>query len=148
MESWLVARGMASGLWLTGGQTGTLAFEPLIMGYVGFISLDSLIHLLWSQLASILGYLRVQNMSYFLMDSVQGILIIITIVHDAVSLLPEGAGHIMSMAFLAFKFRNLDLTQKSILLLTPSHRGVSTIGVTATLAAVAPPAPTPPMGGV
>ena len=51
------------------------------------------------------------------------------------------------MAFLASKFRNLDLTQKSILFLTPSPRGVSTIRVTATLATVAPSAPTPPMGG-
>ena len=48
MKSWLIARGMASSLWLTGGQTGTLAFQPLIMGYIGFISFDSLIHLLWS----------------------------------------------------------------------------------------------------
>ena len=34
MESQLITRGMASSLWLTGGRTGTLAFEPLIMGYV------------------------------------------------------------------------------------------------------------------
>ena len=50
----------------------------------------------------------------------------------------------MSMAFLASEFRNLDLTQKSILFLTPSPRGVSAIGVTATMATVAPSAPMPP----
>ena len=62
--------------WLTGGRTGTFTFEPLIMGYVGFVSFNSLIHLLRSQVASILGYLGVQNMSYLFMDSVQGNLIL------------------------------------------------------------------------
>ena len=75
------------------------------------------------------------------------ILIVITIVHDAASPLPEGTGHIMSMALLASKFRYLDLTRKSILFLTPSPRGVSAIGVTAVPAAVAPSTPTPPTGG-
>ena len=69
------------------------------------------------------------------------------IVRDAASPLPEGTGHIMSMAFLASEFRNLDLTQKSILFLMPSPRGVTTIRVTAALAAVAPSTSTPPMGG-
>ena len=76
MKSWLVTRGMASGLWLTGRQTGTFAFKPLITSYIGFISFNSLIHLLRSQFASILGYLRVQNMSYLFMDSIQGNLIL------------------------------------------------------------------------
>ena len=76
MKSWLVTRGMASSLWLIGGRTGTFAFEPLFMGYIGFVSFNSLIHLLRSQFASILGYLRVQNMSYLFMDSVQGNLIL------------------------------------------------------------------------
>ena len=70
------------------------------------------------------------------------------IVRDAVSPLPEGAGHIMIMAFLASEFRNLDLTRKSILFLTPSPRGVGAIRVTAALAAVAPSTPTPPTGGL
>ena len=48
MKSRLIARGMVSSLQLTGGQTGTLAFQPLIMGYIGFISFEGLIHLLWS----------------------------------------------------------------------------------------------------
>ena len=69
------------------------------------------------------------------------------IVHDTAGPLPEGAGHIMSMALLASEFGYLDLTQKSILFLMPSPRGVSAIRVTATLAAMAPSTPTPPMGG-
>ena len=51
------------------------------------------------------------------------------------------------MAFLASKFRNRDLTRKSILFLTPSPRGASAIGVTAALATAAPLTPTPPTGG-
>ena len=52
------------------------------------------------------------------------------------------------MAFLASKFRNLDLTRKSILFLTPSPRGASAIRVAAaTTATAAPPAPTPPTRG-
>ena len=69
------------------------------------------------------------------------------IVRDAASPLPECTSHIMSMAFLASEFRNLDLTRKSILFFTPSPRGASAIGVTAAMAAAAPLAPTPPVGG-
>ena len=69
------------------------------------------------------------------------------IVRDATCPLPEGTSHIVSMAFLASEFRNLDLTQKSILFLMPSPRGVSAIGVATTLAAAAPLTPVPPMGG-
>ena len=46
------------------------------MGYIGLIPLDSLIHLLRGQLTSILGYLRVQNVPYLFLDSVQGNLIL------------------------------------------------------------------------
>ena len=67
------------------------------------------------------------------------------IVRDAASPLAEGTSHIVSMAFLASEFRNLDLTRKFILFLMPSPRGVRAIGVTATMATVAPSAPTPPM---
>ena len=59
MESWLVTRGVASSLLLTGRQAGTLTFEPLITSYIGLIPLGSLIHLLRGQLTSIFGYLRV-----------------------------------------------------------------------------------------
>ena len=69
------------------------------------------------------------------------------IVHDAGSPLVEGTSHIMSMAFLASEFRNLDLTRKSILFLTPSPRGASAIEVAATTATAAPSAPMPPMRG-
>ena len=76
MESRLVTQGMASGLQLTGGQAGTLAFEPLIMSYIGLIPLDGLIHLLRGQLTSIFGYLRVQDVPYLFLDSIQGNLIL------------------------------------------------------------------------
>ena len=69
------------------------------------------------------------------------------IVHDTVSPLSEGTGHIMCMAFLASELRNLDLAQESILFLLPPPRGVSTIRVTATTATAAPTAPTPPARG-
>ena len=68
------------------------------------------------------------------------------IVHDAASPLLEGAGHIMSMALLASEFGYLDLTQKPILFLTPSPRGVSAIGVTAAPVVAAPSTPIPPVG--
>ena len=74
MESRLVTRGVASGLQLTGGRAGTLTFEPLIMGYIGLVPLDGLIHLLRGQLASIPGNL--QNMPYLFLDSIQGNLIL------------------------------------------------------------------------
>ena len=48
MKSRLITRGMAISLQLTVGRTGTLAFQPLVTGYIGFISFDGLIHLLWS----------------------------------------------------------------------------------------------------
>ena len=76
MESRLVTQGVASGLRLTGRQAGTLAFKPLIMSYIGLVPLDSLIHLLRGQLTSIFGYLRVQNMPYLFLDSIQGNLIL------------------------------------------------------------------------
>ena len=69
------------------------------------------------------------------------------IVGDTVGPLPEGIGHIMRMTLLAPKFRNLDLTRKSILFLTPPPRGASSIGVTTTLATLTSSAPTPPVGG-
>ena len=76
MKSRLVTRGVARGLWLTGRRAGTFTFEPLITGYIGFVSFDSLIHLLKSQFASIFGYFGVQYVSNLFMDSVQGNLIL------------------------------------------------------------------------
>ena len=54
MKLRLVTRGVASGLLLTGGQTGTLTFQPLIACHICLIFLDGLIHLLRGQLAPIL----------------------------------------------------------------------------------------------
>ena len=76
MKSWLVTQGVASSLQLTGGQAGTLTFEPLIMSYISLVPLDSLIHLLRGQLASIFGNLRVQDVPYLFLDSIQGNLIL------------------------------------------------------------------------
>ena len=73
MESWLVTQGVASSLRLTSRWAGTLPFEPLITSHIGLIPLDSLIHLLRSQLASIFGY---QDISYLFLDSIQGNLIL------------------------------------------------------------------------
>ena len=46
------------------------------MSHIGFVPLDSLIHLLRGQLASIFGYLKVQDMPYLFLDSIQGNLIL------------------------------------------------------------------------
>ena len=76
MEPRPVIQGVASGLLLTGGRTGTLTFQPLIACHICLIFLDGLIHLLRGQLASIFGYLRVQDMSNLLLDPIQGNLIL------------------------------------------------------------------------
>ena len=76
MEPRLVTRGVASGLLLTGRQTGTLTFKPFVEYHIGLISLDSLIHLLRGQFAPIFGYLGVQDMSNLLLDPIQGNLIL------------------------------------------------------------------------
>ena len=46
--------------------------------------------------------------------------------------LPKGIGHIMRMALLAPKFRDLDLAREPILFLLPPSRGESLIRVTTT----------------
>ena len=76
MELRPVTRGVASGLLLTGRQTVTLAFQPLVACHIGLISLDGLIHLLGGQFSPIFGYLRVQDMSNLLLDPTQGNLIL------------------------------------------------------------------------
>ena len=76
MEPRPLTRGVASGLLLTGGQTGTLTFQPLVVCHVCLIFLDGLIHLLRGQLSPIFGYLRVQDMSNLLLDPIQGNLIL------------------------------------------------------------------------
>ena len=52
--------------------------------------------------------------------------------------LPKGIGHIMRMSFLATKFRDLDLTRKSILFLLPPSGGAGIIGVTTILVTSTP----------
>ena len=70
------------------------------------------------------------------------------IVGDTAGPLPKGICHIMRMTLLAPKFGDLDLTRKSILFLMPPPRGVSSIGVTTTLATSTSSAPMPPAGGL
>ena len=76
MEPRLVTRGVASGLLLTGGRTGTLSFKPLVACHVCLIFLDGLVHLLRGQLAPIFGDLGVQDMSNLLLNPIQGNLIL------------------------------------------------------------------------
>ena len=62
--------------------------------------------------------------------------------------LPKGIHHIMRMALLALKFRDLDLTREPILFLSPPSRGESLIGVTTTPVTLISSAPTPLMRGL
>ena len=62
--------------------------------------------------------------------------------------LSKGIGNIMRMSLLATKFRDLDLTRKSILFLSPPSRGASIIRITATPVTLTPSAPTPPAKGL
>ena len=65
------------------------------------------------------------------------------VVSDTAGPLPKGISHIMRMSFLATKFRDLDLTRKSILFLSPPSRGVGIIGVTTILVTSTPSASMP-----
>ena len=69
------------------------------------------------------------------------------VVSDTASPLPKGIGYVMRMSFLATKFRDLDLTRKSFLLLLPPSRGAGIIGVTTTLAISTPSTSMPPAKG-
>ena len=69
------------------------------------------------------------------------------VVSDTVGLLPKGISHIMRMSFLATKFGDLDLTRKSILLLSPPSRGAGIIRVTTTSAILTPSTSMPPAKG-
>ena len=69
------------------------------------------------------------------------------VVSDTTGPLPKGIGHVMRMTLLTSKFRNLDLTRKSILPLSPPSRGASFIGVTTTPVTSTSSAPTPPARG-
>ena len=65
------------------------------------------------------------------------------IISDTMGPLPKGVGHIMRMALLAPKFRDLDLTRKPILFLLPPSGGEGLIGVTTTPVTLISSAPTP-----
>ena len=69
------------------------------------------------------------------------------VVCDTADPLPEGVGHVMRMSFLATKFGDLDLTRKSILLLSPPSGGAGIIGVITTLVISTPSTFTPPAKG-
>ena len=69
------------------------------------------------------------------------------VVSDTMGPLPKGIGHIMRMTLLTSKFRNLDLTRKSINFLSPSSGGLSFIGVTTTPVTSTSSAPMPPVRG-
>ena len=62
--------------------------------------------------------------------------------------LPKDVSHIMRMTLLAFEFRDLDLTRKSILFLLPPSGDVSFIEVTTTPVTSTSSAPTPPVKGL
>ena len=70
------------------------------------------------------------------------------VVGDTAGPLPKGIGHIMRMSFLATKFRDLDLTRKSILFLSPPSGGVGIIGVTTTQVILTSSTSTPPAKGL
>ena len=54
----------------------------------------------------------------------------------------------MRMTLLTSEFRDLDLTRKPILFLSPPSGGASFIGITATLVTLTSSAPTPPVKGL
>ena len=72
----------------------------------------------------------------------------VMVVGDTMGPLPKGIGHIMRMTLLTTEFRDLDLTRKSILLLSPPSGGACFIGVTTTLVTSTSSAPTPHAKGL
>ena len=70
------------------------------------------------------------------------------LVGDTAGPQPKGVSHIMRMSFLATKFRDLDLTRKSILFLLPPSGGASIIRVTTTPVTLTPSASVPLANGL
>ena len=70
------------------------------------------------------------------------------VVGDTEGPLPKGVGHIIRMSFLVTKFRDLDLTRKSILFLLPPSGGVGIIGVTTTPVTSTPSTSAPLLKGL
>ena len=75
MEMWFIPRSLWHSPLVVGVGAGTLSFKSFVASHVGLIFLDRLIHLMRGQ-STMSGYLRVQNMSDLLLDSIQGDLIL------------------------------------------------------------------------
>ena len=69
MEAGFVVGGLRHSPLVVSVRTGTLPLEMFILGYVCLVLLNHLIHLMQGQLA-VSSYLRVQNVSDFLFDSI------------------------------------------------------------------------------
>ena len=75
MKAGFVAESLSHNPLVVSVRTGTLSLKVFIMGYVCLVFPNHLIHLMLGQLA-MSGYLRVQNMSDLLFDSIQGDLVL------------------------------------------------------------------------
>ena len=71
MKGRFVARSLSLSPLMINVRAGTLPLKAFVVSYVSFVLLYHLIHLMWGQLA-MSGYLRVQNVSDLLSDSIQG----------------------------------------------------------------------------
>ena len=71
MEARFVPRSLGCSPLMVSMRTGTLSLKAFVMGNISLVFLDHLIHLMWGQPA-MSSYLRVQNMSDLLFDSIQG----------------------------------------------------------------------------
>ena len=71
MKAWFVPRSLRHSPLVVSVRTGTLSFEAFVMSNVSLVFLNRLIHLMRGQPA-MSGYLRVQDMSDLLFDSIQG----------------------------------------------------------------------------
>ena len=69
MDAGFVAIGLRHSPLVLSVRTGTLPLEAFITGYVRFVLLNRLIHLMWGQPA-VSGYFGVQNVSDLLSDSI------------------------------------------------------------------------------
>ena len=69
MEAMFVAGGLSHSSLVVSVRVGTLPFKVFIMGYVCLVLLNRLIHLMRGQPA-VPGYLRVQDVSDLLSDSI------------------------------------------------------------------------------
>ena len=75
MEAGFVATSLSHSPLVISVRTGSLSLKAFVMGYIHLVFLNCLIHVIQGQLA-VSGYLRVQNVSDLLFDSIQGDLIL------------------------------------------------------------------------